>query len=288
VNFIETALDQIESGDFQSGLDTIWAEIDTGSDEARVALANKHTEVGLYYFAEDQWAYLLESESTYFDEASFGRFGNAIWMRKYEQAARILDTNPGLKEQHANYLANSYRDFCTLSIDPTEFAELVGQLVRDSQPASSWLSKSPTLNSLLETMNVREHLFNIACDLAFNPSVIHSQIAVSTPVAGTLGVSRAALEVVGSPMQRADELLTTIASLIAAYSEMPSYSEDPKFLEITRKGKAIANKLLLILDDGDLTDETSQAIGNVCWALGQSRDVNERFAGYVLGGVTND
>lgn len=288
MNNIDAALEQIEAGDFQLGLDKIWADIESGSDEARVDLANKFGAVGLHVFAQDQWVYLLEQGSTFIQEATFGAFGNAIWMRQYAQAGELLETNAKLKADYGTYLSDSYRDFCTLSFEVSSFAEGVEQLIRDDQVLENQRVQTETLDVLRNQLAIREHLFNIACDLAFNPPGLHSQIAVEIPVAGGLTVSRPAIQAVGSPIDRAKDFLTTIALTIARFAQRGNFKDDEHFLDATRKGKSISNKILLLLDGDDLTDHTSQGIEHVCWALGQSDSIDEQFAGFVLGGATND
>jgi hypothetical protein len=288
MNNIDLALEQIESGDYQLGLDTIWADIESGSDEARVALAYKFGAVGLHVFAQDQWVYLLEQGSTFIQEATFGAFGNAVWMRQYAQAGVLLETNAKLKAEYGTYLADSYRDFCTLSFGVASFGEGIGQLLQDDLVLENRRLQRQTLDVMRNQLMVREHLFNIACDLAFNPPGLQGQIALEVPVAGGLTVSRPAIQAVGSPLDRANNLLTTIALTIAMFAERGNFNADEHFLYATRVGKSISNKILLLLDGEDLTDHTSQGIEHVCWALGQSDSIDEQFAGFVLGGATND
>lgn len=288
MNAIDLAHNQLESGDFQLGLDTIWAEIEAGSDEARVALANKFTAVGLHAFSQDQWLYLLENGSEFAQEAATGAVGNAVWMRKYGKAAELLDSNPELKADYGTYVADSYRDFCTLSLEVDSFAEAIEQLIRDDRSLESQRAQTSTLDALRNQLVIREHLFNIACDLAFNPPGLHSQVAVDVPVAGGLTLSRQAIQAVGTPIDRANDLLTTVALTIAKFAEHGNFESDTHFLEATRKGKSISSKIILLLDGGDMSGHTSQGIEHVCWALGQSDSIDEQFAGFVLGGVTED
>lgn len=286
-NDIDLALRHVHGGEFQLGLDTFWSVIDSGSDEARVVLANKFAAVGLHNFAQDQWVYLLEQGSTFIQEATFGAFGNAIWMRRYSKAAELLESNVMLAAEYGTYLADSYRDFCTLSFEVGSFGELVEQLLRDDLAIESDRLQNQTLEVLRNQSVVQEHLFNIACDLAFNPPGLHSQIAVEVPIAVGLTVSRPAIQAVGSPIDRANNLLTTIALTIAMFAENDNFKGDERFLEATRKGKTISNKILLLLDGKEMTNHTSQGIEHVCWALLQSDSTDEQFAGFVMGGATN-
>lgn len=288
MNKIELGINQIDSGDFQGGLDTIWAEIEAGSDKARVALSKKFASVGLHAFAQDQWLYLLEQGSEFTQEGTVGAFGNAVWMRRYGEAAELLDGNPALKTEFGTYLADSYRDFCTLSFEVDSFAEAVKQLIRDDHTLEAQRAQASTLDALRSQLVIREHLFNISCDLAFNPPGMHSQVAVDVPVAGGLTLPRPAIQAVGAPIDRANDLLTTVALTIAKFAEHGNFEDDAHFLEATRKGKSVSNKIILLLDEEEMSRNTSQGIEHVCWALGQSDSTDEKFAGFVLGAVTED
>ena len=286
MNEINLALAQIDSGNFQIGLDALWAAIDAGSDEARVSLANKFSSVGIHALALDQWLYLLEQGTEFEREAAFGAFGCAVWMRQYALASEILAQYPALSEEYDQYLSDSIRDFSTLNSPAISFADLVQQLLADEEEVARQVSINETFESLQRQIFIREAHFNVSCDLFFNPSTVHSSVSVEVPLGLSVSVSRSAVVAVGSPLDNAQLLLESIARLLVKFADAGSFVGDGLFAETSRKGKSIANKILVILDGDDMPISVVHNLNLVCWALSQIDD--EAFAAYILAGTVPD
>lgn len=279
----------ISSGDFEGALDLLWGAIDSGSSSARLDLATLFDETGLHAFSQDQFLTLVDEGASESAEASVGVFRNLVWMRDYKSAVDLAAQNKHIRDLHGDFATISEKNFSTLRLASEDFTNLVSQLLLDREMNAAANESDRIFDSLQNRIVIDENLFNIACDLKFGDSAVLSSVSVDVPIGGGSVVSRRALDAVGDPLERAKNYLQSCASLIGALSTLDDLKDDRPMLEIARsKGKSIANKLVLLQEDFTLSDDESKLVSNVCWALQKSTNPIDRFAGFVLSGITND
>lgn len=278
----------IDLGELDAALDLMWESIDEGSQEARLDLAKLFDEVGLHAFSQDQYLALAGERGTISKEATVGLFGNLVWLRDYKAAEALALKHAHVREVFGDYATNSERDFSTLRFSTPEFSNLISQLLHDRVENSASIDTDETLTSHQNLMVIDENLFNIACDLSFTKRSILAEVSVDVPVGLGTSLPKRAIDAVGEPIDRARNYLISCSNLVAELATIEDLDgDDPLLVAAVRNGKAVANKLVLLQGDFTLTDSDSQLIGNICWGLLKSTNPMERFAGFVLGGITN-
>ena len=281
----------IDQGDFEGALESLWNLIDGGHQEARLQLAYLQDDLGLHYFSQDQYLYLLENEPDFALEAAQGAIQNFVWFREYESAKELLAKFPSLQGSLATYVQNSEENYSTTNKGTEFIASVISDIFRDRDAVGAEFYSNLGLEVFRAKLNIDEWLMNIAIDLANQPKSALANLALEVPIAGSVAVERPLKEIVGSATDRARELLKTCADAIGMLSSLPesSLSGNPIFTEACAAGKKASNKLIWLVysEDLELEPGDSQAIQNVCWGLQRLGNNQDAFAGFVLAGVTD-
>lgn len=287
---IEETKQLIERGNFEQALDGQWELIDGGDPEARLDLAYLQDDLGLHYFSQDQYLYLLENEPDFALEAARGAIQNYVWLREYESARELLTSFPALQSDLLAYVESSEAGFLTLNKGSEFIEDLVSSIFADMEKVKSDFYSNLSLENLQTRLSMQEWLMNIAIDLSNEPNSAMGNLAIEVQVAGSMAVSRPLRALVGNDIDRARDYLKTCADAIGLLSDLPEFAlrVNPIFQEACAAGKKAANKFIWLTysQEKELSPEESQAIENICWGLQRLGDTSEGFAAFVLAGVT--
>lgn len=287
---IEVTKELIEQGNFDQALDGQWELIDGGDPEARLDLAYLQDDLGLHYFSQDQYLYLIENEPDFALEAARGAIQNYVWLREYESARELLNNYPTLQSDLGSYAESSEANFSTLNKGAEFIEDLVSSIFAKIEEVKSDFYSNLSLDNLQTKLSMEEWLMNIAIDLSNQPNSAMGNVAIEVQVAGSMAVSRPLKALVGNETGRARDYLKTCADAIGLLSDLPEFAlrVNPIFQEACAAGKKAANKFIWLTysQDQELSPEESQAIENICWGLQRLGDTSEGFAAFVLAGVT--
>lgn len=286
---IEITRQLIEQGDFEEAQNNQWSAIDAGDEEARLDLCHLFDDLGLHYFSQDQYLYLLANEPDFALEATRGAVQNYIWLREYESARELLNNVRTLQSDLSSYVESSEANFSTLNKGAEFIEDLVSSIFVDIEEVKSDFYSNLSLENLQTLLSMEEWLMNIAIDLRIQPNSAMGHVAIDVQVAGSMAVSRPLKVLVGNETDRARDCLKTCADAIGLLSDLPEYAlrVNPVFQMACAAGKKVANKLIWLIysQDHELSAEESQAIENICWGLQRLGDTGEGFAAFVLAGV---
>ena len=287
---IEATKQLIEQGNFEQAIDGQWKLIEEGDAEARLDLAYLQDELGLHYFSQDQYLYLVENEPDLAPEAARGAIQNYVWLREYDSARELLNSFPSLRGDLGAYVDSSEANFSTLTKDVDFLEDLVSTIFSEYGAVQSDFQANLSLENLQTKLSMEEWLMNIAIDLSNQPNSAIGNVAIDIQIAGSMAVSRPLKALVGNETERARDYLKTCADAIGLLSDLPEFAlrVNPIFQEACVAGKKAANKFIWLTysQDQELSPEESQAIENICWGLQRLGDTSEGFAAFVLAGVT--
>jgi hypothetical protein len=287
---IEVTRQLIEEGDFEAALDNQWSLIDGGDEGARLDLAHLHDELGLHYFSQDQYLYLIENEPDFALEGAHGAIQNYVWLREYDSARDLLSQFPSLQGDLSDYVESSEANFSTLTKGAEFLEDLVSSIYADIEGVQRDFHSNLSLDNLQTKLAMEEWLMNIAIDLSNQPNSAMGNVSIEVSLAGSLGVQRPLKTLVGSEIDRARDYLKTSADAIGVLSGLPEFAlrVNPIFQEACVAGKKAANKFIWLTytQDRELNPEESQAIENICWGLQRMGDTSQGFAAFVLAGIT--
>ena len=289
---VEVTRKLIEQGDFEEALNNQWALIDSGDEEARLDLAYLQDELGLHYFSQDQYLYLVENEPGLALEAARGAIQNYVWLREYDSARELLDSFPSLRGDLGAYVDSSEANFSTLTKDVDFLEDLVSTIFAEYGAVQSDFQANLSLENLQTKLSMEEWLMNVAIDLSNQPNSAMGNVSIDVSLAGSASAQRPLKALVGSDIERTRDYLKTSADAIGMLSDLPEIAlrVNPIFQEACVAGKKAANKFIWLTysQDKELNAEESQAIENVCWGLQRLGQANEGFAAFVLAGITED
>jgi hypothetical protein len=267
--------------------------IDSGNQGARVAFAKKMDEIGLFAFSQDHYINMLE-EPQLVDEASAGLVRNAVWMRNFEEAERLLIQYPQLIKMYSRLVSDSRRQFCLLSFSVENTLSVVSTIIHDEVAHNQKLEQtdpSEHLYLLAGLQVVMEAKLNFSLDLHQSPDSMHSLVQVDAFIGGDISISRPAIEVMGTPETNCQNLLRNAANLVAFIHQSLTPNEQTKshvidlMQEAGSKGRMAINRLMLLTDMADVELEEKQFLANVSWALNESPSVNDRYAAFLMNGL---
>ena len=286
---IEITRQLIEQGNFEEALDNQWSLIDGGDEEARIDLAHLQDELGLHYFSQDQYLYLIENEPVFAQEAARGAMQNYVWLREYDSARDLLGQFPTLQKDLSDYVESSEANFSTLTKGVEFIEDLVSSIFTDIEAVQGDFHSNLSLDNLQMKLAMEEWLMNIAIDLNNQPNSSMGNVSIEVSIAGSLAAQRPLKTLVGSEIDRARDYLKTSADAIGVLSGLPEFvlRVNPIFQEACVAGKKAANKFiwLTFTQDRELNPEESQAIENICWGLQRMGDTSQGFAAFVLAGI---
>lgn len=287
---IEITRQFIEQGDFEEAQNNHWSAIDAGAEEVRLDLGHLFDDLGLHYFSQDQYLYLIENEPDFALEAARGAIQNYVWLREYESARELLTSFPALQGDLLAYVESSEEGFSTLNKGAEFIEDLVSTIFADIADIQGDFLSNLSLENLQTKLSMEEWLMNIAIDLSNQPGSAMGNVSIEVSIAGSMAVQRPLKTLVGSEIDRARDYLKTCADAIGLLSDLPEFAlrVNPIFQEACVAGKKAANKFIWLTysQDQELSPEEAQAIENICWGLQRLGDTREGFAAFVLGGVT--
>ena len=278
---IEIAKNLISAGNFDEALDSQWDLISSGDEEARLDLAYFFDELGLHYFSQDQYIYLMENQPEFAPEAAAGAVANYVWLREYAHAIELLDQYPQLPASLRSYVRESELEHSTLSENPELIELWVSQAMGERDLIDSNFASNHSLENLKAKLYIEELLLNLAVDISQNPNTLISNMSLEIPIAVNTFVPRSLSSIVGNPVDRARDYLRTCALVILNLFE--SNDEDllnnSSFIESCIRGKKVAIKFLWLMNEFDYTEEDAITLGNICWGLERMPEMNDKFTG---------
>ena len=287
---IEVAKQLIQQGQFEQALDSQWESIDRGDAEARLDLAYLFEDFGLYYFAQDQYLYLLDNEPDFALEAGSGAIKNFVWFREYDAAKALLSKFSALQGELGVYTETSAKNYFTLDRGADFLVDVISAIFNDIESVQQDFYSNLSLENFQTKLSMDEWLMNIAIDLSNKPNSAMGDVAIDIQVAGSMAVSRPLKTWVGDETDRTREYVKTCAEAIGLLSDLPEFAlrVNPIFQEACAAGKKAANKLIWLKysKNQELNPEESQAIETICWGLQHLGATHEGFAAFVLAGVT--
>lgn len=288
---IEVAVSLIEQGDFEGALEHLWDLIDGGDEEARLQMAYLQDDLGLHYFSQDQYLYLIENEPNFAQEAARGAIQNYVWFREYESARELLAEFPALNGELGSFVQNSEDNFSTLNKGADFISSVVTDIFRDVEDVRAQFYSNLGIDIFRTKSNIDEWLMNIAIDLQNEPNSVLANLSLEVPIAGSVALQRPLKAIIGSAADRVRDHLKSCADAIGHLSNLPESGlpANQTFIEACASGKKAANKLIWLVYSADqnLEPGDSQLIQTVCWGLQRMGNIREGFAGFVLAGVTD-
>lgn len=274
---LKAAREDIDGGDWEAGLDTLWKEIDSGNEGARIVLAQIFDSYGLHQFSQDHWTFLLKSGSKNAkDTASIGIAGNLAWIRNYAEALALLEGKEGLEESKQRI--QNLRDENPLEGEYIAFLE--EQLGLESYLLAQ-LGERQIFETQVQLVTTQMAIANVLTYLNFNGSSTELSMSISVPMAGDLSLPRTVDSLVkgieASWLRAGHSIAIAVSSLVSGGKE------DPEMLsQLGNLGNEALAKLALTRDEIIVASpEEGQVIQTIAYALGTSGS----FAGYILNGL---
>lgn len=278
---IEVARELIENLEWSEALETLWTEINSGNEEARIALAKLFDDNSLHSFSQDHWVFLLENSSSEWvrDVAATGVAQNEIFTWNINRAASIAEefeifgaVNDKIQTVKDN---QNIEDF-----DPQEVATELDNMASEEATLLEKLGKKYKLDDQLELIRLRDTMANIAARVSF-ASRTYQGVSVTTG----FGVPRRLKDLIPIPADSwyflADAIAIALPDLVDSKRK-----KDQENLEAMRKlGLHALNNMFLLRGTHSLEAEREQfVVQNIAGALGQAG----HFSGFMLAGLIPD
>ena len=276
--------------DFKEAFDNQWNLIDSGDDEARLNLAHLFDDLGLHYFSQDQYLYLLDNQPEFALEAAYGAVTNFVWFREYDLAKQLLAKYSELPENLGAYVIDSEAEYSTLNKNSEQIELWVSQAMKDRDLVDSNFSSNHSLENLTAKLSIEELFLNLAIDINLNPNSLISSMSLEMPISADACVPRSLATIVGSPVDRARDYMRTCSLVILNLLESKEKNlfKISSFAEACIVGKKVANKFLWLMNEYDFTEEDVTIFGNVCWGLERMQESNLQYVGIVLKAYIQD
>ena len=281
-DLVDAATELIENQEWAQALETLWTEIDSGNEEARIALAKLFDDNSLHSFSQDHWVFLLEnspSESVR-EIAASGVAGNKLFTWNVDRAASIAeefglswlgDKIQATKENHR---------VLSEDLDPQVVATELENMASEDAALLEKLEKKYKLEDQLELIRLREGMANLVATLSFT-SRTYQGVSVTT----SFGVQRRLKDLLPNPADSwyflADAIALALPDLVDSKRK-----KDQENLNVLRKlGLHALNNMFLFRGGHSLENEREQfVVQNIAGALGRAGF----FAGFILAGLIPD
>jgi len=276
--------------DFKEAFDCQWNLIDSGDEEARLNLAHLFDDLGLHFFSQDQYLYLLENQPEFALEAAYGAVCNYVWFREYHLAKELLAQYSELPESLNAYVIDSEAEYSTLNKNPEQIEHWVSQAMKDRDLVDSNFSSNHSLESLTDKLYIEELFLNLAIDINLNPNSLISSMSLDVPVSADTWVPTSLAKIVGSPVDRARDYMRTCSLVILNLFESKDKNlfKISSFAEACNVGKKVANKFIWLMNEYDFTEEDVTTFGNICWGLERMQEANLQYVSIVLNSYIQD
>ena len=278
-----SASDIVAQGNFEEGLDRIWAEIDSGNDSARVELANLFANSGLHAFAQDQWGFLVENSSEFAGLAKLGIGANRLWLRDYEGASSVIAGVSGSENlQQAIDSAKSSDPI----LAPNSLIQFAGEVLLDEANLLSELEGQFSLEAQSNLMQARDVISNISMTMSYPANKTLRTLQFESVVANNVSVPRMLGDHFNDPKGALVRTAHSCGLLIHTLGQNQSQIGSDLFISACKIGLASFEKVFLLSEEiyspKDLVE--AEAFQVITWGLSQIG----QFAGFIYGGLLED
>lgn len=287
---IEIAKTLISAGNFDEALDSQWDLISSGDEEARLDLAYFFDELGLHYFSQDQYVYLMENHPEFALEAAAGAVANYVWLREYRAAMELLTQYHQLPDSLKKFVKESESNHSMLGKNPELIEQWVSEAIQAKDSIDSNFASNHSLENLKAKLSVEEFMLNLAVDINQNPNTWISKMSLGIPIAVNTFVPRSLSSIVGDPADRARDYLRTCSLVILNLFESKAKDllNNSSFIESCIHGKKVAIKFLWLMNEFDYTEEDAITLGNICWGLEHMPEMSDKFTGGFISAYVQD
>jgi hypothetical protein len=278
-----SASDLISSGNFQEGLDSLWAEVDSGNEEARVELANLFSANQLHAFAEDQWGYLVENSAELSGIAKLGIGANKLWLRDYEGASSAIvgvEGSEGL--QQAIKSAKSSDPL----LDPSTLSQFAGEVLLDEANLLAELKGLFSLEAQNNLIQARDVIANISTIISYPGNKALKSLHFQNVVANNLSVPRVIGDHFGEPKAALVRTAHACGLMIHSLGQDETQVDSELFKSACKIGLASFEKIFLLSEEiySPKDPVEAEAFQVITWGLNQLG----MFAGFIYGGLLED
>jgi hypothetical protein len=278
-----SASDLISNGNFQEGLDSLWAEVDSGNEAARVELANLFTDNQLHAFAQDQWGYLVENSAELSGIAKLGIGANKLWLRDYEGASSAIVGVQG--SEGLQKAINSAKSNDPL-LDPTTLSQFAGVVLLDEANLLAELGGPFSLEAQNDLIQARDVIANISTIISYPANMALRSLQFQSAVANNLSVPRVIGDHFGEPKAALVRTAHACGLMIHSLGQDETQVESELFKSACKIGLASFEKIFLLSEEiySPKDPVEAEAFQVITWGLNQLG----MFAGFIYGGLLED
>jgi hypothetical protein len=278
-----SASDLISRGNFQEGLDSLWSEVDSGNEAARIELANLFTDNQLHAFAQDQWEYLAENSAELSGIAKLGIGANRLWLRDYEGASSAIvgvDGSEGLQKA-----IDSAKSSDPL-LDPTTLSQFAGEVLLDEANLLAELEGLFSLAAQSNLIQARDVIANISTIISYPGNKKLKSLQFQSVLANNLSVPRLIGDHFGEPKDALVRTAHACGLMIHSLSQDETQVESELFKSACKIGLAAFEKIFLLSEEiySPKDPLEAEAFQVIAWGLSQLG----QFAGFIYGGLLED
>ena len=275
-----TARELIANGDFEKGLAKFWLEIDSGSDAARVELANLFTNSELHAFAQDQWLFLIQNSPDFSGVAKQGIGANRLWLRDYEGAFSAIDGVSGA-EGLQQAISSGQSDDPLL--DPVDLSQFAGRVLLDEATFLADLEQEFCIETQRSLIQARDVIANISMTISYPGNKSLQALQFEYFLGNEAGVPRRLGDHFGEPKDALIRAAHACGLMIHSLSTDETNLESETFKSACKIGLASFEKIFLL--SGEIYSPNdrveAQAFEAITWGLQQLG----LFSGFIYGGL---
>lgn len=280
---MKSASELVTQGNFQEALDSLWAEVDSGNEAARVELANLFTGNQLHAFAQDQWGYLVENSAELSGIAKLGIGANKLWLRDYEGASSAIvgvEGSEGL--QKAIKSAKSSDPL----LDPTTLSQFAGEVLLDEANLLAELEGLFSLEAQSNLIQARDVIANISTIISYPANKALRSLQFQSAVANNLSVPRMIGDHFGEPKDSLVRTAHACGLIIHSLGQDETQVESELFKSACKIGLASFEKIFLLSEEiySPRDPVEAEAFQVITWGLNQLG----MFAGFIYGGLLEE
>ena len=270
----------VSKGQFQEALDLLWTQIDSGSDPARIELANLFTANGLHSFAQDQWVFLAEKESELSVSAKLGIGANLLWLRDYDAACSASEGLPGSELLLEAIVAAKAKDPL---VNPQSLSEIASEVLFEEAKLLQQLSQSFSIQAQVQLIQVRDVIANISAIISYPGNEHLRSLQLELDIGSNVSVPRPLSKHFGNPKVALVNTAHACGVLINALGQGGNQVDTDHFRDACKVGLSSFEKIFLFSEEIYSPNDAieAEAFHNITWGLGALG----LFSGYVYGGL---
>jgi hypothetical protein len=275
--------DLVSMGNFQEGLDNLWAEVDSGNEAARVELANLFTDNQLHAFAQDQWGYLVENSAELSGIAKLGIGANKLWLRDYDGASSAIVGVEG--SEVLQQAINSAKSSDPL-LDPATLSQFAGEVLLDEANLLAELEGLFSLEAQNNLIQARDVIANISTFISYPGNKALKSLQFQSVLAKNLSVPRVIGDHFGDPKDALVRTAHACGLMIQSLGQDETQVESDLFQSACKIGLASFEKIFLLSEEiySPKDPVEAEAFQVITWGLNQLG----MFAGFIYGGLLED